>query len=186
MWCANATLMRGASSGMSGRKPGRTSTRRPRPGLRRKAGARRFCNGFLTSARGIRFEIAKFRWGQTNLAQIYLWALVPVLAFLLYQIVFRRKRKRGSKTKTGKTTDVIFWPGLDSEFYALERRLAARGGVPRSPAEPLAGWLARSLDEPALADLRKSVAGIVAAALLPSVRPRWFEATLNGKHWRGR
>jgi hypothetical protein len=100
-----------------------------------------------------RFEIAKFRWGQTNLRQYILWALAPMLAFLLYQIVFRRKRKRGSKSKTGKAAAAIFWPGLDSEFYALERQLAARG-VPRQPSEPLAGWLARALDEPALADLR--------------------------------
>jgi hypothetical protein len=100
-----------------------------------------------------RFEIAKFRWGQTNLRQYALWTLVPVLVFLLYQIVFRRKRKRGSKAKLGKNADFFFWPGLDSEFYALERRLAARG-VPRQPSEPLASWLARALDEPGVADLR--------------------------------
>jgi protein-glutamine gamma-glutamyltransferase len=101
----------------------------------------------------VRFEIAKFRWGQTNLRRYLLWALVPALLFLLFQIFFRRKRKRGLKSKPGKTADVIFWPGLDSELYALERRLAARG-VPRQPSEPLAGWLTRVLDEPALSDLR--------------------------------
>ena len=101
----------------------------------------------------IRFEIAKFRSGQTNLRRYLLWALIPVLLFLLYQILFRRKRKRGSKSKTGRTSEIIFWPGLDSEFYALERRLAARG-MPRQPGEPLAGWLTRALDEPALNNLR--------------------------------
>jgi hypothetical protein len=102
----------------------------------------------------VRFEIAKFRWGQINLRQYLLWALVPVLAFLLFQIVFRHRRKRRVQARNNSPGAVIFWPGLDSEFYALERRLAARG-VPRLPSEPLAGWLARALAEPALADLRK-------------------------------
>ena len=47
----------------------------------------------------------------------------------------------------------IFWPGLDSEFYLLERKLAARG-VARQPSEPLSDWLTRALAGPVLADLR--------------------------------
>jgi hypothetical protein len=102
----------------------------------------------------VRFEIAKFRWGQTNLRQYLLWALIPVLALLLYQIIFRRGRKRRPQPKTGKSDAATFWPGLDSEFYQLERKLAERG-VPRQPGEPLSGWLTRALDDSALADLRK-------------------------------
>jgi hypothetical protein len=102
----------------------------------------------------VRFQIAKLRWGQTNLRQYILWALVPVLALLLYQIIFRRGRRRRPQAKTGKSDAAIFWPGLDSEFYRLERKLAARG-VPRQPSEPLSGWLTRALADPALADLRQ-------------------------------
>ncbi len=102
----------------------------------------------------VRFEIAKLRWGQANLRQYILWALIPVLVLLLYQIIFRRGRRRRLQAKTGKTAAAIFWPGLDSEFYLLERKLAARG-VPRQPSEPLSGWLTRALADPALADLRK-------------------------------
>ena len=108
----------------------------------------------------LRFEFAKFRWGQTSLRRYLLWALVPVLLFLLYQIIFRRKRKRGSKSKTRQTPVVLFWPGLDSEFYELEHRLAARG-VPRQPGEPLADWLTRALDEPALHDLRNPLQALL-------------------------
>lgn len=101
----------------------------------------------------IGFQFEKFRWGQTNLRRYILWTLVPVLALLLYQIIFRRGRKR-QRQKTGKTTAAaIFWPGLDSEFYLLEQKLAARG-VPRQSGEPLSTWLARALEEPALKDLR--------------------------------
>ena len=45
------------------------------------------------------------------------------------------------------------WPGLDTEFYQLEKNLAARG-LPRPPGESLADWLQRALAEPALAELR--------------------------------
>jgi hypothetical protein len=102
----------------------------------------------------VRFQIAKFRWGQANLRQYILWALIPVLALLLYQIIFRHGRRRRPQAKTGKSASAIFWPGLDSEFYLLERKLAARG-VPRQPSEPLSGWLARALANPGLADLRQ-------------------------------
>jgi len=102
----------------------------------------------------LRFQIAKLRWGQTNLRQYILWALVPMLALLLFQIIFRRGRRRRTESKTGDSAAANFWPGLDSEFYLLERKLAARG-VPRPPGEPLSDWLARTLADPALADLRK-------------------------------
>ena len=102
----------------------------------------------------LRFQIAKLRWGQANLRQYILWALIPVLALLLYQIIFRRRRRRRAQSKAGDAAAAIFWPGLDSEFYLLERQLAARG-VPRQPGQPLSDWLARALADPALADLRQ-------------------------------
>ena len=80
-----------------------------------------------------------------------LWALVPVLALLLYQIIFRRRKRRRAGSSAAEE-EKWFWPGLDSEFYLLEK-LAARG-VPRQPGELLSDWLARALAEPALAELR--------------------------------
>jgi hypothetical protein len=99
------------------------------------------------------FQISKFRWGQSNLREYILWALIPLLAALLYQIIFRRGRGRRPQPKTGKSASAIIWPGLDSEFYLLERQLAARG-VARQPSEPLSDWLTRALDNPSLAGLR--------------------------------
>ncbi len=98
------------------------------------------------------FQIAKFRWGQGNMRQYILWGLIPVLGALLARIVFRRGRRRQKKAD-GKSAAPVFWPGLDSEFYALERKLAQRG-APRPPGEPLSDWLARALENPALDDLR--------------------------------
>ncbi len=104
----------------------------------------------------IGFQISKFRWGQSNLRDYILWGLVPVLAVLLYQIIFRRGHRHQKRQQGKKTGAAVFWPGLDSEFYLLEKKLVARGsaGAGRQPGEPLSGWLARALAEPALADLR--------------------------------
>ena len=102
----------------------------------------------------ISFQFEKLRWGQTNLRRYILWALVPVMALLLYQIIFRRGRKRRPKLKVAESIPAIFWPGIDSEFYLLERKLAGRG-IPRESSEPLSDWLTRAVAEPALADLRQ-------------------------------
>jgi protein-glutamine gamma-glutamyltransferase len=102
------------------------------------------------------FEIAKLRWGQTNLREYIFWALIPVLALLLFQIIFKRGRKQRSQPKTGKSAAEIFWPGLDSEFYLLESKLAVRG-VPREPGEPLSIWLPRATADPTLAEMKNSL-----------------------------
>jgi len=86
------------------------------------------------------FEVSKLRWGQTHLRQYLLWFLAPVLGILLFQIISRSRRKReAGRMETSRTA----WPGLDSEFYQLERHLVARG-LNRKLGEPLSEWLARS------------------------------------------
>jgi hypothetical protein len=91
------------------------------------------------------FEFSKLRWGQYRVRQYLLWSMAPMLALLLFQIIFRRRRRaRGSAQRTS-----FFWPGLDSEFYQLEQRLTA-SGLRRQTGEPLSGWLARAQAEPAV------------------------------------
>lgn len=99
----------------------------------------------------IGFEISKLRWGQSHWRQYLLWALIPTLALLLYRIVFQSRRRSWDRSADGQGP--ITWPGLDSEFYQLEMKLAARGLV-RHGSEPLSEWLQRAADDPALADLR--------------------------------
>ena len=98
------------------------------------------------------FEVAKFRWGQTQLRQYLLWGVTPVLALLLYQIIFRSRRRR-HQPKSGDAGARADWPGLDSEFYQVEQKLRERGAV-RQPGEPLSAWLRRASADPALADMR--------------------------------
>ena len=105
------------------------------------------------------FEVAKFRWGQTRLRQYILWTLAPILAILLYQIIFRSRRRRHLRSP-GEPGAATVWPGLDSEFYQIERKLAERGAV-RLPSEPLSAWLLRTGADQAFTDI-----GIQLKALL--------------------
>ena len=99
------------------------------------------------------FQFAKFRWQQANFQQYILWALFPMLLVLLLHIIFRKRSWRKNPGAKNKKTVPAHWPGLDSEFYQLEAKLAARG-LPREAGEPLSDWLQRALAEPALASLR--------------------------------
>ena len=98
------------------------------------------------------FEISQFRYGQGHFREYLLWALLPVLALLLYQIIFRARRRRPDPA-AGDSKPGPARPGLDSEFYELERTLLARG-YSRRASEPLSHWLARAAADPALAALR--------------------------------
>ncbi len=108
----------------------------------------------------LHFQFSKFRWGQSHLRRYILWAVIPMMGFLLYQIVFRRGRKRQAQKSNNKNSGAIPWPGLDSEFYQLETKIAARG-LPRQSGEALSDWLARALAENTLADLRAPLAELL-------------------------
>jgi uncharacterized protein YbdZ (MbtH family) len=122
----------------------------------------------------IRFQIAKFRYGQANLRTYILWALVPVMALLLYQIIFRRRKQRRASPRAA-AEEKLFRQGLDSEFYLLENRLAARG-VPRQAGELLSDWLARALAAPALAELRAPLQNLLRLHYRHRFDPRGLNA----------
>jgi hypothetical protein len=107
----------------------------------------------------LEFEFSKFRWGQTHLRQYLLWTLAPVLVLLLYQIIFHSRRQRHKRSRAG-SADPFAWPGLDSEFYLLERQLA-KSTAARAPGEPLSSWLRRVLTNPALAEARGPLEGLL-------------------------
>ena len=100
----------------------------------------------------VSFEISKFRWGQSHVRDYLLLTLVPVLGVLLYQILFRR-RGRWWSSNQGRPTDSAGWPGLDSEFYELERKLAGLG-LSRQASEPQTRWLERVADQQSLAEIQ--------------------------------
>jgi hypothetical protein len=99
----------------------------------------------------VSFEFSKIRWGQSHWRKYVLWALIPTLALLLYRIVFQtRRRHRPLEPPAGA---VAARPGVDSEFYELEIKLASLG-LARQPSEPLSDWLHRVLREASLLNLQ--------------------------------
>ncbi|HEY5041724.1 MAG TPA: transglutaminase domain-containing protein [Verrucomicrobiae bacterium] len=99
------------------------------------------------------FQFEEFRWHQAHMQQYILWTLVPVMIVLLYHILFRRRRRPKGRAQKEQPDENFFWPGLDSEFYLLEKKLAARG-TPRQPGEPLADWLERVVAGPVPVEMR--------------------------------
>jgi hypothetical protein len=124
----------------------------------------------------ITFEFSKFRWGQSHLRQYLLWSVAPILAVLLYQIFFRRRRRRGELDGRRQAGAELAWPGLDSEFFELERKLVERGFL-RQACEPLSEWLQRAAADPGLA----AVSAPLRALLLLHYRYRFDPRGLSGQ-----
>ena len=70
----------------------------------------------------------------------------------------------------------IIWPGLDSEFYRLEQKLAARG-LPRQPGEPLASWLERAVAGSSMTELRAPLRELLHLHYRHRFDPRGLTAT---------
>ena len=81
------------------------------------------------------------RRGAGERSDLWWWALAGLVAILALRLVAaRRAVRRGAAADAAPARR---YPGMDSEFYAVERLLAARA-VPRAPFEPLAGWALRA------------------------------------------
>lgn len=109
---------------------------------------------FSDSWSWITFQFSKFRWGQSHWRQYVLITMIPILVVLFVQIFFRRKKSHRVRKKPA--IESVVWPGLDSEFYRVEKILAARG-IQRKPSEPLADWLLRALTAPGLGKMRENL-----------------------------
>ena len=82
-----------------------------------------------------------------NSFQKYLAGVLVVLVmFLFYRLIARRRRKKSVAAPLAQHWN---WPGLDSEFYRVEKQLEERG-LMRHTGEPQGQWLHRLRDEPAL------------------------------------
>jgi transglutaminase-like putative cysteine protease len=103
------------------------------------------------------FKFNAWRWlGQKGfISRMAPYLVLPLVAILIWRIFFRKKRVE--QKRVAKQT--FNWPGLDSEYYELEARLAASGHE-RHPYETPAQFLARLQSDgithpsiPALIDL---------------------------------
>jgi transglutaminase-like putative cysteine protease len=88
---------------------------------------------------GVSFAFSEWRWlGIKGLAaRLATWALIPLLAYMGWRIFGKRLRQQPGDSRSGE-----LWPGADSDFYLLEKKLERRG-LPRAHSETPSKYLAR-------------------------------------------
>jgi len=99
------------------------------------------------------FDFSKWRWGKSSFSRYAQWALAPLILYLVWRI-FSTRRRQQTAAGAADGAAALVWPGLDSELYLIDRRLAGVR-LSRQPNEPLNRWQQR-LEEafPASSSLR--------------------------------
>jgi transglutaminase-like putative cysteine protease len=87
------------------------------------------------------FQFSKWRWSKTSYARYSMWLMLPLILYLVVRILFARRRQR-RQSGADDASDQLPWPGIDSELYLIERRLA-EAQLSRLPNEPLYAWQQR-------------------------------------------
>jgi transglutaminase-like putative cysteine protease len=89
-----------------------------------------------------RFRLSAWsaRAGERGWSQALIWLALPLVAWLAWRTL--RGRRAKTEVATGEAGLNRPWPGQDSEFYLVERRLAQLGHA-RQDAEAVTEWLAR-------------------------------------------
>jgi transglutaminase-like putative cysteine protease len=88
------------------------------------------------------FLFARWRWSEeeSGVGEYAAWLLIPLVLLLVWRLYSRRRVGRGRGT--AESAPLAPRPGQDSEFYLIERRLAAAGRG-RRPSEPASAWIER-------------------------------------------
>jgi hypothetical protein len=87
------------------------------------------------------FEFSKWRWGKGEWKRYLIWLVIPLIGLTVWRLMTQKQWNRARQPTAG-TVDTRTQPGLDSEFYLVERRLVELG-FERREGETLASWLAR-------------------------------------------
>jgi len=83
--------------------------------------------------------------GERGWSDALIWLALPLIAWLAWRTL--RGRRAVAAAAPGEAAMATARPGLDSEFYLIERHLAERGHV-RRDAEALTEWLVRLAEQP--------------------------------------
>ncbi len=86
------------------------------------------------------FEFSRWRYGKTSFRRYIPWIVTPMVVLLIAQLLLRKRSTRSAQSHS--SNDRTVWPGLDSEFYKIDRALSARGFA-RQSGETSAQWLSR-------------------------------------------
>ncbi len=97
------------------------------------------------------FQFSKWRWGTSEWRRFLLWIPLPLLLLAIASFLWR-KQWRQMRTRRGGAAAARAWPGLDSEFYELERALAGHG-LGRRAHESWGHWSRRVSEQVQTAEL---------------------------------
>jgi hypothetical protein len=88
----------------------------------------------------------RFKFATTRLLPDFgtrtLWWVVGCAAMVVAWRVWRRRTKSARKRALASVAESYAWPGLDSEFFEVERSLRSRG-LTRKSDETTAAWFER-------------------------------------------
>jgi protein-glutamine gamma-glutamyltransferase len=104
------------------------------------------------------FQFSKFRWGKTEWRKYFMWAPAPLLLIVLARF-FLGKQWKKVQARRQELVKERSRPGIDSDFYLIEKHFAARG-LGRDASESWSAWLRR------VAEHESSAAQIHRALLL--------------------
>ncbi len=86
------------------------------------------------------FQYSKWRWSKVSYTRYLPGLLVPLIGILVWRIVRQKTSKR--TVAADAVAEQHDWPGLDSEFFTLEKKLH-EAGLGRLESEPLLHWRER-------------------------------------------
>ena len=87
----------------------------------------------------IAFEFSKWRWGDSEWKRYTAWLIAPFLVLAILRLIMTKPWRHARQTRK-KQFQTPAWPGLDSEFYLIEKLLCAEG-LERRQDESIATWL---------------------------------------------
>jgi hypothetical protein len=87
------------------------------------------------------FGFSNWRWGRGEWKRYLIWLVIPLLGLAIWRLMTRKQWSRAQQT-TLANAGTWARPGLDSEFFLVERRLVELGQEKRE-GETLAAWLTR-------------------------------------------
>jgi hypothetical protein len=89
------------------------------------------------------FNFSSWRWSEREggISKHMGWLLIPLILLLARRLHSRNRVKRRAKREEMKGRQELR-PGMDSEFYLIEKRLIELG-YPRRPGETLSEWIGR-------------------------------------------
>ncbi|MEP6662824.1 MAG: hypothetical protein ABJC04_04070, partial [Verrucomicrobiota bacterium] len=88
----------------------------------------------------LKYQFARWRWSKTHYTSYLKWVLVPLILFLAWRILFNQRQRRIEMEGSPMARP---WPGLDSEFYLLQKKIADAGWE-RHANESLEHWQERA------------------------------------------